>query len=44
VQIGYLPASPSNPAVLVTAVYLWNNYINADGIPSHVYLKVSNLE
>jgi hypothetical protein len=44
VQIGYLPATADNPAVLITAVYLWDAFKDVDGTDTHVFVKISNLE
>jgi len=45
VKMGYLPAGVATPGLIVTAVYLKNQFKEADGTTNtNVLLKISNIE
>lgn len=44
VQLGWITPTPTQPATLVAAVYLQNQFVNAAGATTNVFLKTSNLD
>jgi prepilin-type N-terminal cleavage/methylation domain-containing protein len=44
VQMGFLPATATTPGVFVTAVFVQNQFKDAAGNNSNVFMKISNLE
>jgi prepilin-type N-terminal cleavage/methylation domain-containing protein len=44
VQLGWISPAPTQPATLVGAVYLQNQFIDGAGATTHVFMKTSNLD
>ena len=44
VQMGFLPATATAPGVFVAAVYVQNQFKDAAGTATNVFMKISNLE